>query len=223
MEPRRSPLDNPEEWIEEAIAELAAEEPSPPEEETAAPQSGASATAATGMAAEAAQPAKSPSPDPVSNEDREEVSRASRERENEEAVPLPRPEESRTDHLRSMALPKGLYAHFLLVDIDAPVRETRGIPRYLPVDTCSAWIGRKAGVRIFLDDAKTVAPIHAKIEYNPDAQSDFVLTPHGGSRVLVNGKPAPAQGVVCQNGDWVQIGSARLIFFSKNLREAVVS
>ncbi len=125
--------------------------------------------------------------------------------------------ELRYERLRKAALPTGLFAHFLLIDIQAPVREMRGIPRYLRLQTCCTVIGRHAGARIFLDDAKTVEPKHARVVYEQREKSaEFVLYPVQDAQVLVNGKVISSEGVVCNSGDGVQIGSAHLIFFSKN-------
>ena len=116
-----------------------------------------------------------------------------------------------------MPLPKGLFAHFLLIDIRAPVREIRGIPRYLRLEACCTVIGRHAGARIFLDDEKTVEPMHARVVYEQREESaEFVLYPVDDAPVLVNGKETSREGVVCNSGDGVQIGSAHLIFFAKN-------
>ncbi|MEE8176571.1 MAG: FHA domain-containing protein [Acidobacteriota bacterium] len=125
--------------------------------------------------------------------------------------------EIRFERLRKMPLPKGLFAHFLLIDIRAPVREMRGIPRYLQLEACCTVIGRHAGARIFLDDEKTVNPLHARVVYEQREKSaEFVLYPMEDAPVLVNGKGISSAGVVCNSGDGVQIGSAHLIFFAKN-------
>ena len=123
--------------------------------------------------------------------------------------------------LKKLVLPNGLFAHFLLIDIQAPVREMRGIPRYLRLETCCTLIGRHAGARIFLDDEKTVEPKHARVVYEQREKSaEFVLYPVQDARVMVNGKVISSKGVVCNSGDGVQIGSAHLIFFAKNTAEA---
>ena len=78
-------------------------------------------------------------------------------------------------------------------------------------------IGRHAGARIFLDDDKTVKPLHARLLYEQREKSaEFVLYPVEDASVLVNGKEIASEGVVCNSGDGVQIGSAHLIFFAKN-------
>jgi hypothetical protein len=78
---------------------------------------------------------------------------------------------------------------------------------------------------MLLDDPKTVQLKHASIVLqNGDSGAAFVLSPIAGGRVHLNGNVVPPDGAPCRNGDMVEIGSARLIFFTKtvNLKEGAV-
>ena len=258
--PRTNPMNNPEEWIEQVIAELSSAEPAESAEEQAAEQAAAEAVKqvqqqAGELVADIARESivrESIVKESIVREPRVALGEASGDLDVWPAKPAQQPEPAvgpapavaaiaeatgsavipgvtpdrisdreeaklRFARLRKMPLPKGLFAHFLLIDIRAPVREMRGIPRYLRLEACCTVIGRHAGARIFLDDDKTVKPLHARLLYEQREKSaEFVLYPVEDAPVLVNGKEIASGGVVCNSGDGVQIGSAHLIFFAKN-------
>ncbi|MCZ6751857.1 MAG: FHA domain-containing protein [Acidobacteria bacterium] len=258
--PRTNPMNNPEEWIEQVIAELSSAEPAESAEEQAAEQAAAEAVKqvqqqAGELGADIARESivrESIVKESIVREPRVALGEASGDLDVWPAKPAQQPEPAvspapavaaiaeatdsavipgvtpdrisdseeaklRLARLRKMPLPKGLFAHFLLIDIRAPVREMRGIPRYLRLEACCTVIGRHAGARIFLDDDKTVKPLHARLLYEQREKSaEFVLYPLEDAPVLVNGKEIASGGVVCNSGDGVQIGSAHLIFFAKN-------
>ena len=132
------------------------------------------------------------------------------------------PDETAADGpVRPRSLPKGLYAHFLLVDIASPVREIRGIPRYLPVKESPTFLGRNEKVQILLDDPWTVDLWHARLDLcEEEGKTSFVIYPVEKSRIAVNGEIVEKDGFLLQSEDVVQIGSARLVFFQRNLNAA---
>ncbi|MCH8268536.1 MAG: FHA domain-containing protein [Acidobacteria bacterium] len=214
--PLKNPMDNPEEWIEKVIAELSSVEP---EEAAVSPESAEHSMPAGNAEHEEAGLHGLPDSAVAA------VAEATGSAVIPEVIPDPIPDREeaalRFERLRKEHLPKGMFAHFLLTDIQAPVREMRGIPRYLRLEACCTVIGRHAGARIFLDDEKTVEPMHARVVYEQREKSaEFVLYPLKGAPVLVNGREIPSEGVVCNSGDGVQIGSAHLIFFAKNTAES---
>jgi hypothetical protein len=121
----------------------------------------------------------------------------------------------------SVPLETGVIAHFLLIDIDGPVKLTRGLPRYLPLTRSRTLAGRYVSAHLHLDDERTVLPKHAKILYEErGGQRLFVVYPLDEARVLVNGRVVTVAGTTLSNGDVVHMGSAKLVFFEKHLKDA---
>ena len=115
-------------------------------------------------------------------------------------------------------LPRGTYAHFLLVDIASPVREIRGVPRYLPVREIPTLLGRYEKAHIHLDDPGTVHLKHATLDLQRlHNKSVFVVRPLEDAQVTVNGERVDSAGVALKSEDRIQIGSAKLIFFQTTL------
>jgi len=117
-------------------------------------------------------------------------------------------------------LPEGVYAHFLLIDISPPIKSVRGVPQYFQINQTRTLIGSYVNAHIRLDDPDTVEKKHAKVVYEEKKeQGEFFIYPIGESRVSVNGEVLGLKGKILKNGDRVQIGSADLILFHKDLRE----
>jgi hypothetical protein len=117
-----------------------------------------------------------------------------------------------------LALPKGLYAHFLLVDIASPVREIRGVPRYMPIKETPTFLGRNEKVHILLDDPWTIDLWHARVDLREaEGKTLFVIYPVEKARIAVNGEVVEPGGFVLASEDVIQIGSARLIFFQRDI------
>jgi ribosome-associated protein YbcJ (S4-like RNA binding protein) len=113
-------------------------------------------------------------------------------------------------------LPPSVHALFLLVDIASPARETRGIPRYLPLEYTRTLVGTHAKAHVCLDDPETVRPKHAKVIYEASGgMREFVIYPIQDGEAYVNGRVVPKGGLVLRSGDTVEIGSAELLFFAK--------
>lgn len=118
----------------------------------------------------------------------------------------------------SASLPKNIYAHFLLIDIDAPVREIRGVPRYIPISNTRTLIGRYAKAHVHLDDLATIEIKHAKLVFeDKNGNRDFFIYPINNAIVSVNRKSLSDEGIILKSGDLVEIGSADLIFFHCDL------
>jgi hypothetical protein len=145
-------------------------------------------------------------------------------RNQEESLEQRAPDESGgAGSSRPRALPKGLYAHFLLIDIASPVREIRGVPRYLPIKETPTFLGRNESAQILLDDPWTVDLWHAKVElHEADGKMLFVIYPVEKSRVAVNGAMVGKSGYSLQSEDMIQIGSAQLIFFQRDIHAAPI-
>ncbi len=121
--------------------------------------------------------------------------------------------------IRPRPLQNGIYAHFLLVDIASPVREIRGVPRYLPVKETPTFLGRNEKVQILLDDPWTVDLWHARVDLREsDERALFVLYAVEKAKVTVNGEIVGNDGCPLKSEDIVQIGSAQLIFFQRDMR-----
>lgn len=130
---------------------------------------------------------------------------------------LPAAEESISDVREG--LPKNIYAHFLLIDINAPVKEIRVLPRYIAINNSRTLIGRYSKAHICLDDPASVEIKHAKLIFEENkGQKAFVIYQINNSTVSVNGSSLSGNGVVLKSGDCVEIGSAKLIFFHRDLR-----
>jgi len=115
-------------------------------------------------------------------------------------------------------LPVGIYAHFLLIDISYQVKEIRRMPMYLPIKKTRILIGGHFKAHIHLDDSSTIDPKHAKIIYKEtDGKNEFVLYPISNAPVIANDNNVSDEGIVVQNGDLIKIGSAKLIFFQKDI------
>jgi len=111
-------------------------------------------------------------------------------------------------------LPKDLYAHFLLINIDSRVKEIRELPRYLPINNAKILIGRYAKAHIILDDPHTVEIKHAKLIFeDKNGNRNFYLYPINNAVVSINGELLTDTGNILKSGDLVKIGSAALIFF----------
>ncbi len=120
--------------------------------------------------------------------------------------------------IRGLSLPAGVFAHFLLIDIAGPVKEIKGVPRYMQIKTTKTFIGRDARVHILLDDPATVEVKHAKLFYEErDGEKDFLIYPIGNADINVNGETVYTEGIILKTGDRIKIGSADLIFFHKDL------
>jgi ubiquitin-protein ligase len=112
------------------------------------------------------------------------------------------------------ALPRGVHAVFLLVDIGSPARETRGIPRPWTITHTRSLIGRHASASIHLDDEQTIRPRHAIISYGElDGYRGFILHAVDEATVLVNQTRVPLEGRRLNSGDRLRVGSAEAIFF----------
>lgn len=117
-------------------------------------------------------------------------------------------------------LPKGVYAHFLLIDIAGPVKKVRGIPRYLQLERAKTLIGRYSKAHVHLDDPDTVEKKHAKVIYEErEGKNGFVIYPIDHAQVTLNEGIVSSEGVVLKSGDRVEIGSADLIFFHRDLEK----
>lgn len=114
-------------------------------------------------------------------------------------------------------LPEGVYAHFLLIDIASAIKSVRGVPQYFQINQTRTLIGSYVNAHIRLDDPDTVEKKHAKVVY--EEKGEFSIYPIGQSRVSVNGEVLGLKGKMLKDGDRVQIGSADLILFHKDLRE----
>ena len=124
------------------------------------------------------------------------------------------PEHKEQEDVGIVNLPKNMYAHFLLVDIDAPVKEIRGLPRYLLINNSRTLIGRYSKAHIFLDDPASIAIKHAKVIFEEKkGKKDFTIYQINDSNVSVNGISLSGEGIVLKSGDLVGIGSAKLLFF----------
>jgi len=121
---------------------------------------------------------------------------------------------------RGGRLPEDLLAYLILFDIGGEMRQARKIPQYFQLWRRSTLAGRHAKAHIHLDDEATVRPEHAKILCQErDGRWSFTLYPLSSEGVKVNEKPVDEGGVVLTNGDVVSIGSAKLVFFMKNLKD----
>ncbi len=130
----------------------------------------------------------------------------------------PMPEEPASEPPANEPLPAGVLAHFLLIEIAGTARRNRELPRYLPIKNHRSLAGRHVKANLNLDDASSVAIKHAKIIYEErEDRERFVIYPIGTASVYVNDHPASGTGTALVSGDLVAIGSARLIFFQKNL------
>lgn len=148
--------------------------------------------------------------------------------EQDKTVKLPKAEqEQRQDSIwpprespvKNIKLPLNVYAHFLLIDIDGPAK-LKGIPRFFPIESTRTLIGRYAKAPIRLDDQKTVRTKHASLSLEELSEGrGFVLYPIEDCAVVVNNKRISHKGVTLENGDRVHIGSAKLIFFYKDMGE----
>jgi hypothetical protein len=145
-----------------------------------------------------------------------------RERQRETITTQTGPAESAgSGSLISRALPKGIYAHFLLVDIASPVREIRGIPRYLPIKETPTFLGRNEKVQILLDDPWTIDLWHARVDLREaEGKALFVISPVDKARITVNGEVVAPGGFLLESEDVIQIGSAQLVFFKRDIHAA---
>jgi len=118
------------------------------------------------------------------------------------------------------ALPKNIYAHFLLINIDSPAKEIRGLPRYIPINNVKILIGRYAKAHIILDDPNNIEIKHAKLVFeDKNGNRNFYMYPINNATVYINGELLSDNGHVLKSGDLVKIGSAELIFFHYDLEE----
>lgn len=121
---------------------------------------------------------------------------------------------------QNIPLPDSVYAHFLLININATEKEIRGVPRYLRIEKTRTLIGRYRKAHIYFDDPK-VSRKHAKVIYEErNKRVEFIISSIEAD-VYVNGKKVNTEGIALENGDTIEIGSARLIFFMKDLRNGV--
>ena len=117
-------------------------------------------------------------------------------------------------------LPEGVYANFLLIDIAPSIKSVRGVPQYFQISQTRTLIGSYVNAHIRLDDPETVEKKHAKVVYEEKkGKGEFSIYPIGQSRVSVNSEVLGLKGKMLKNGDRVQIGSADLVLFHKDLRE----
>ncbi len=115
-------------------------------------------------------------------------------------------------------LPQGIYAHFLLTNISGLGRK-KGIPRYMKLEKTKTLIGKYASAHIRLDDEDTIEIKHAKIIFeDTGGKKDFVIYPINNASLSVNGSTVSDSGIVLHSGDTVEIGSAELIFFYKDIK-----
>jgi hypothetical protein len=130
-----------------------------------------------------------------------------------ETVPIePTPEETVSDLLTIM--PKNLYAHFLLININSSVKEIRELPRYIPINNIRTLIGRYSKAHIILDDPNSIEVKHARMVFEDrDGKKDFYMYPINNAMISINGEVLANNGKVLKSGDLVKIGSADLIFF----------
>ncbi|RJR36519.1 MAG: FHA domain-containing protein [Deltaproteobacteria bacterium] len=116
-------------------------------------------------------------------------------------------------------LPKEVFAHLVLLDINGEVRKARELPRFFPLKRIRTLAGRHVRAHIHLDDEATVRPEHARIFYEDrDGRTLFIIEPVGDGKVLVNDRQVYGAGAVLDNGDLIRIGSATLLFYQKNLK-----
>ena len=136
--------------------------------------------------------------------------------------PLDRERKRDEDDITPLAisLPEGVYGHFLLIDIAAPVKDIRGIPQYIQIKTTRALIGSYVKAHIRLDDQRTIKTKHAKVIHEErDGKNEFFIHPIDNAPLSVNGKIVSSVGTLLKSGDRVNIGSADLIFFHKDLKQ----
>lgn len=116
-------------------------------------------------------------------------------------------------------LPQELLAVLILIDIGGEMRQARQIPQYFQIQRVRTLVGRHAKAHIHLDDAATVRPEHARLFFQEkDGSMFFTIHPFSAGTVTVNETPVTEKGVVLKSGDLVACGSAKLVFFLKNLR-----
>jgi hypothetical protein len=117
-------------------------------------------------------------------------------------------------------VPKDLLAYLILIDIGGEMRQARQFPQYFQIQRLRTLAGRHAKAHIHLDDEATVRPEHAKIIYQErEDRWFFTIHPLPPGAVTVNETPVAEEGVVLKSGDLVGIGSAKLVFFMKSLRD----
>lgn len=117
-------------------------------------------------------------------------------------------------------LPKDLLAYLILIDIGGEMRQARQIPQYFQIQRLRTLAGRHARAQIHLDDEATVRPEHARVVCQ-EKEGRWFFTIHSLSpgAVTVNETPVGEGGVVLKSGDLVGIGSAKLVFFMKSLKD----
>ncbi|HAY21726.1 MAG TPA: hypothetical protein DCY27_06085 [Desulfobacterales bacterium] len=117
-------------------------------------------------------------------------------------------------------LPQDLLAYLILIDIGGEMRHARQIPQYFQIQRLRTLAGRHARAHIHLDDEVTVRPEHARIIYQEkDGRWFFTIHSLSPGAVTVNETPVGEGGVVLKSGDLVGIGSAKLVFFMKSLKD----
>lgn len=144
----------------------------------------------------------------------------------EEEPPIYEKEKDEEESVENVAgdvpdtLPKGLYAHFLLINISGYSKDIRGLPRCFAIEKTRTLIGKYIKSHVRLDDPDTIQSKHAKVTYEIlQNKGKFVLYPLGEATVMMNGKMVSPAGVTLKNGDIVSIGSAELVFFIRDVHE----
>ncbi|AEB10742.1 FHA domain-containing protein [Desulfobacca acetoxidans] len=115
-------------------------------------------------------------------------------------------------------LPPHIIAHLVLLDIGSPAKGGRELPRYFTLKEQRSLLGRHRQAHVHLFDAATINPKHARIVFQPLTDDlGFIIQPIGESVVRVGGRQIDSQGVLLKNGDSINLGSARLLFFYKDI------
>jgi len=212
-------------WLEGKAEQLAhspgkTEPPPSPKEDQQVEGDGAGAQP---QPAQPFPPPQEPTPEP----DPEPSQAAAEPPQQEEPPPEPSQREeaqasspgpSASDLPGNEPLPPGVLAHLLLIEIAGTARRNRELPRYLPLKKYRSLAGRHVKANLNLDDESTVAIKHAKIIYEErENRERFVIYPIDTASVYVNDSQVSGAGMPLVSGDLVAIGSARLIFFQKNL------